>query len=543
MDVRTLAVILGITQVVQVIVFSLQASINRSYRGIGWWLLWSAAAALGYAFMLLRLIPSLLSFSIIAQNSLIVLGAVFLYIGVMRFLGRKETPGLPLLVFVVFFLALTFFLFVKDSITGRTIAIGVALAAISLLTAHGLYVNKTPAVTASANFLAAIFMAHGGYFIFRTAMIVSGSPLSDMFSTSLLNVSAFLDGIAASMLWTCGLIIMVNQRSNADMSEAKKHFESIFNTSPDAVSVTSLGPGLILDVNHSFAVLSGFSRAELVGRSILDVHIWKDPADRQRFIAELRGKGAVENFEAEFQLRDGSRLIGLVSARIIVLQSTEHIISVTRDISQRKRDEEKIKAILQEKELLLKEVHHRIKNNMISLMGLLTLQANAAKHPEAVAAIQEAHSRLQGMGVLYDRLYRAENLHAMSLGDFLPSLVNEIVAVFPSRARVRVEARVEPFTVAVDVLPPLGIIVNELVTNSLKHAFGGRENGLISVAAVSQGRRATIVIRDDGSGFFAAAAGHGGFGLQLVDMLVKQIGGTLRCESRQGTENILEFDV
>ena len=94
MDIRTLAMILGVTSIIQVIVFSLQASINKTYRGIGWWLLWSASAAAGFVFIILRAIPAILKISIIAQNSLLVLGVIFLNIGIMRFLDKKEKRGI-----------------------------------------------------------------------------------------------------------------------------------------------------------------------------------------------------------------------------------------------------------------------------------------------------------------------------------------------------------------------------------------------------------------------------------------------------------------
>ncbi len=222
-----------------------------------------------------------------------------------------------------------------------------------------------------------------------------------------------------------------------------------------------------------------------------------------------------------------------------------HIISVTRDISERKRDEEKVKALLQEKEILLKEVHHRIKNNMSALMGILTLQSVTMKNPEAIAALMEIKGRMQSMGVLYDKLYRSENLKEMSIKDYLSSLVDEIVSIFPRRTTVRIEKKIDDFKIGVNVMSPLGIIVNELVTNTLKYAFVDRENGVISISARKKGRHARIVVQDDGIGIPEKEniERSSGLGLQLVSMLVKQIGGTIAIERGMGTKFMLDFEI
>jgi PAS domain S-box-containing protein len=360
MDIRTLAMILGITSFVQVVVFSFQASINRTYRGIGWWLAWSISAAAGFVFILLRAIPAIHKISIIAQNSLLVLGVIFLYIGIMRFFDKKEPRGILLAIAIAFVSVMLYFTYVKDDITVRTIAIGVALAVVSLLSARDIYAYKLSSVKASANFIAAFFLAHGVLFVFRTAMVFAGADVSNMFKPSLFHVSAYLDAIVVSIIWTCGLIIMVSQRSNAEMAEATKHFKLIFNTGPDAAVITSLADGKIVDINHGFTALTGLSREEAIGKSSIAVPIWKNPADRQRIVAELRAKGFSENFEAEFLRKDGSQLIGLISAKIISLRGSPHIISVTRNISERKQVED----ALQESEKKFRSLFNSMQEGM-----------------------------------------------------------------------------------------------------------------------------------------------------------------------------------
>ena len=182
--------------------------------------------------------------------------------------------------------------------------------------------------------------------------------------------------------------------------------------------------------------------------------------------------------------------------------------------------------------------------NMSSMMSLLSLQSNALKNPGAVAALREARDRMRSMAVLYDRLYRSENLREMSLKDYLPLLVDEIVGVFPNRDLVKVGKKVDDIVLGVKVLSPLGIIVNELITNAMKHAFTGRESGSINVSASAKDGRVTLIVEDDGNGIPESVdiANSSGFGLQLVDMLTAQIDGTIRIERLKGTRFVLEFD-
>ncbi|MCX6560730.1 MAG: sensor histidine kinase [Candidatus Aminicenantes bacterium] len=219
--------------------------------------------------------------------------------------------------------------------------------------------------------------------------------------------------------------------------------------------------------------------------------------------------------------------------------------SLVQEVAGHQRAEDKIAALLREKEILLKEVHHRIKNNMSSMISLLSLQAAALKNSEAVAALREARGRMRSMAVLYDKLYRSENLREMSLRTYLPPLIDEIAAVFPNQSSVKIETRIDDIMLGVRALSPLGIIVNELLTNAMRHAFAGRDEGSIIVSASAKDGRVTLVIEDDGSGIPESVdlANPGGFGLQLVGLLTAQLDGTLRIERGKGTRFVLEFGI
>ena len=133
---------------------------------------------------------------------------------------------------------------------------------------------------------------------------------------------------------------MINQRLNSEITDTKADIELIFNTSPDASMISRADDGIIVNINEGFTAVSGFTRNETLGKSALDLHIWKNLADREKFLNELREKGFCENFEAVLQRKDGSQTVGILSAKIITLQGLPHVISTIRNITERKQAEE-----------------------------------------------------------------------------------------------------------------------------------------------------------------------------------------------------------
>jgi hypothetical protein len=161
----------------------------------------------------------------IIQNSGIFLGTIFVYIGVMRFLDKKVNPKIIFPVSTFFILAIVYFVYVDDNAFMRYVIFNAAVAGTSLLTAYVLFVHKMPSITTSAHFNAAVCLVHGGVFTYRTVMFLSGAPVDDFFRPTLFNYLPVLDALIVSLLWTFGFIIMLNQRLNAEMTEANEQLQ------------------------------------------------------------------------------------------------------------------------------------------------------------------------------------------------------------------------------------------------------------------------------------------------------------------------------
>ncbi len=227
-----------------------------------------------------------------------------------------------------------------------------------------------------------------------------------------------------------------------------------------------------------------------------------------------------------------------------VLQISLLMNSVWKVI-ERKQAEEKIKGLLSEKELLLKEVHHRIKNNMNTIHSLLILQAQTLEDPSAIAALEDAGNRVYSMMMLYDKLYQSADFSELSVKEYLSPLVDEIIANFPNRNLVKVEKTINEFNLDAKRLQILGIIINELLTNIMKYAFVNTSDGIIRVSASLGDSKVSITIQDNGPGMpesidFQKSAG---FGLMLVAILIQQLYGAIQIERVNGTKITMEFDL
>lgn len=314
-DIRTLILVLGITHIIQFIVLLHQHLLNKTFRGIGWCLLWSAAEMVAFAFMLLRGLPMLQAPLIIVQNTMLLAGVIFLYMGMIRFFDKKENIALILAIFAIFVSSISYFLFVDDKIEIRSVVVSAAVAIVSFLSARALMLNKTSAVSASATFLVITFIAHGCYHVIRIVVLLAGTPINNFFDATLLNVTTCMVAIIAGNALAFGFIIMINQRLHSVATQATEELALIFNTTPDAITITRLKDAVIKNINQGFTALSWFTREEVIGKTMFDINVWENSADRQKFTKLLNEKGTFSNFEAVFKRKDGEEPAGLAHAQ------------------------------------------------------------------------------------------------------------------------------------------------------------------------------------------------------------------------------------
>jgi PAS domain S-box-containing protein len=298
--------------------------------------------------------------------------------------------------------------------------------------------------------------------------------------------------------------------------------------------------GVFLDFKASASDLYAQSLPSIIGKQSREILPQAIADLGQRQIEVALETGQLQTFE--YRLAIPERGIRSYEARMLA-SGPDEVISIVRDITEQKTTEARLKALVKEKELLLREVHHRIKNNMSTVCSMLAMQVDLQDDPAVVMALQDAESRVRNMMVLYDKLYLTRNYSALSLQEYLPSLLSEIVQIFPNSASVKVRTQIEDIALASNTLSPLGIILTELITNAMKHAFVGCSDGLITVTARRDAHKVVLTFEDNGCGVpeSFSLTGAKGFGAQLIEVLVNQIDGSITVERNQGTKFVIEF--
>ncbi|MCX5814687.1 MAG: ATP-binding protein [Proteobacteria bacterium] len=338
-------------------------------------------------------------------------------------------------------------------------------------------------------------------------------------------------------------------RAGEKLQDALEYVENIVESLREPLVV--LNSDLkILTANRSFYDTFKVTPEETIGNFIYDLgnRQWDIPKLRVLFEEILPHDTVFNGYEVEHDFLDIGRKIILLNARQIFRENIGSyiILLAMEDITERKLAENQIKSLLAEKELLLREVHHRIKNNMNVITSLLSLQADMLKDPSAIAALEDSGSRVRSMMmILYDKLYRSADFREISAKEYLTSLIDEIAINFPNRDMVTIEKQIDDIILDAKILSPAGIILNELLTNAMKHAFIGRENGKISVSLSFKDNHATLMIQDNGVGIPESIdiTASTGFGMQLVGILTEQLEGSMTIEREKGTKFILEFEI
>ncbi|OHD22530.1 MAG: hypothetical protein A2Y38_18470 [Spirochaetes bacterium GWB1_59_5] len=324
------------------------------------------------------------------------------------------------------------------------------------------------------------------------------------------------------------------------------NYKLLFDLSPVGIGLFDHAEGTFLDANPAFVDMLGYEKQRLLQLSYFDLTPSEYQQATKDHVSGIMKNGRVESYKKEYIRKDGTRLP--VAVRIVGFLDDEKrkvVLGLVEDITERQAAEKKVSALLQEKDLILKEVHHRIKNNFAVIRGLLQMQAQDAHDAISSEAFRATERRVQSMTVLYEKLYESSSFTEASLRDYVPALTKEIVSNFPDCSRIRIVSDVADFRLDAKRLQSLGILLNELVTNSMKYAFAGRDTGTIFISAERIDTRVVVSIGDDGIGLPEGVepGASSGFGLTLVSMLAEQLHGIVKIERGKGTRVLVEFEV
>jgi PAS domain S-box-containing protein len=317
-------------------------------------------------------------------------------------------------------------------------------------------------------------------------------------------------------------------------------YEELFELAPDAYLFTAPN-GRILRANRAACALLNCPRATLVGASL---PAFMPSADYGRLLGDLPPAplDAQPLPEREVALRPWRRPPVPVAVTLGVARGADgrrHGLRwLLRDITERKKVEDRLESSLREKELLLREVYHRVKNNLQVVCSLLTLQEASLDDATALQVLRNARDRVRSMALVHERLYRSSDVSRVDFADYLRQLARELRHSYGIAPHdVRFVFNLPPMRLGIDAAIPCSMIVHELVSNALRHAFTDGRRGRIGIELVSEGAaHARLAVSDDGVGLPPEdqPPRGGSLGLQLVTMMVEQIAGSLDVRRQPG---------
>lgn len=338
-DLATIALILVISSIFQAIFILLLSS---KYPGVDHFGVSCSFYALGFLFVMLQGSNAHDLITVVIGNALLLLALIFQYMGLVRFLELPENRWFPPFIFGFCLLALFYFQFIFDSISARIFAINLSIGLISLLSAQTLNNHKNALMPRQTQLLFLLFAATGFFAVVRAVHGLFSPPLDNALSPALFQIISFTGAFIANIIVTFTFIIMVNERVSSDIRSAKEQFEQIFNLSPDASLITTLPDGKIVNFNLGFLNFTGFSQEDVQNKSVLDLNLYENPADREKLLEEITANQSIDDFELNFRNKDKEIRICAMSAKIIQMNNTPHIISIIRDITNRKKNEEAV---------------------------------------------------------------------------------------------------------------------------------------------------------------------------------------------------------
>ena len=340
--------------------------------------------------------------------------------------------------------------------------------------------------------------------------------------------------------------------ASPDILQRLAQLESIFRFSNDGIFLFDPDLNEILDVNPRACQMLGYTKEEFFSLPV-SVIFPDHMARLQAFALSVaeRGRGWID--EVVCQTRTGD----LLDVELSASESDPApghpscIIALLRDISERKAAAADAEASLREKEVLLKEIHHRVKNNLQIVPSLVDLQATQCVDAQAMAMLRECGNRVRSMAIIHEKLYETHDLARIAFAEYVHTLISELLRSHgKSDSEIAVEIETNQISLDVNVVVPCGLILNELVSNSLKYAWSAgpqmapSAGAIIQVElAVSSPGRLAMRIADNGCGLPESVdlTNSSTLGLRLVSSLVRQLDGSIDVDKAGGTSYVVEF--
>jgi len=328
--------------------------------------------------------------------------------------------------------------------------------------------------------------------------------------------------------------------------ESEDKYKTLFEADPNYTILIDIDR-FIMDVNAATISITGLSKEKLIGKHLneLDIILEEDKVQHIGKIIDLLDGNKVKPFEARLIDKNGN--LRWVNVRLISIEKDNvisYILIIASDITELKKYENEIQDSLHEKEILLQEIHHRVKNNMQIISSLLSIQTRYVDDEESINVLKESQNRVKSLAMIHEKLYKSKNFNKIYLLDYIESLVWDLFYSYGiEKGRIKPILDIDDVKLNIETSVPCGLIITELVSNCLKYAFPDQREGKLEVSLKIVDDFYELTICDNGVGipedidFFNTDS----LGLQLVNSLTDQIDGKIEFDRSNGTKFTIIF--
>jgi PAS domain S-box-containing protein len=335
-------------------------------------------------------------------------------------------------------------------------------------------------------------------------------------------------------------------KAEEELKKSEVKFRSLVQHSTDIIALYS-PDGTVLYKSPGMKSILGFEPEEVIGRNVLELVHPEDKEMALELFAHLSSISNAEhvNFEIRALHKDGTyRWMEATITNKLSEPTVMAYIGNYRDITASKEAREKIERSLKEKTILIKEIHHRVKNNLQIISSMINLQiANMACEPDQELML-DVRNRIRAIALVHEKVYQSSSLDRINADGYIQAMARQLLLTFSSSGKkIELDIKVENVMFTVDEAVPCALIINELITNSFKYAFMGREKGTIKIYFFHDGSKYRLSIEDDGIGFQKKVnlQNPESLGLRIVTGLVAQLDGTIELKSDKGTRFQITF--
>lgn len=331
-----------------------------------------------------------------------------------------------------------------------------------------------------------------------------------------------------------------------ELQISQEHFKSIFYQSPMATAIITIDYKF-KTVNDQFCKLTGYSPEELRSLSILDIVHPEDIKINQGKVQSLLDGEINQHRTEKRYIRKDGKIVWINLSLSLVRDEEGHpinFISMIEDITERRQAQKEMEVSLEEKKILIREIHQRLNNNLQLLSKLFEIQFSDWEDEYSVKPSKTNQNRVNAIALIHEKLFQSEDFAIIDLKEYILSLITHLTKSYHvDRELIKFEVITENSILDVDSAIPACLIINELVTNSIIHAFPPKTAGKIKIILKSENEHYVLIVTDNGSGFLKEQENLNKRknGLNLVEILVRQLKGKIESDKSQGTKFIIEF--